>query len=554
MDRREFLGRTGALCGMAALGMDASHAEAGRAKAPYKLLYNNDCTNIMTCVSPYHAKGEAITTAMIQATVDEAAGVDAHLLMPGMGWVPWWKSAVLPIERQHAWFKEHYGIEPKNSYHDYLLAGGDIVQVFVDRCRERGQAPFISFRLNDGHHLERLENPSPFNVQSLTQFYVEHPEYRIGPDIRDWYQHVQNWAIPEVRDYKFAFIRELCENYDLDGFELDFMRHPSYFNVAETTPEERAAVMTGFVRRVRALLDRTAKPGQRRWLSARVPCWLDTCGALGIDLAAMYAAGLDMVNVSPFYFTRQYHDLAQIRPLVPEAALYLEMTHAATAGPAVGKGYDNFSFRRANEHILYTTARLAYEAGADGVSFFNFVYYREHGTPNRGPFNEPPFYTFPHLKDPAWLAQQPQWYYLGEDWNNPRREGWQLKRKFEPGASHTFTMRCAPAPGLADGTFRIMTGDKQNGCAWKATLNGVELTPIAQTSSSSSSSSLLPSNFTLQTSNFSNGGLGQPDQYACFACPLSAVQPGGNAIALTLETGGPVTVTYMDLTLPRGTG
>ena len=27
------------------------------------------------------------------ATVDEAVGVDAHMLQPGMGWVPWWKAS-----------------------------------------------------------------------------------------------------------------------------------------------------------------------------------------------------------------------------------------------------------------------------------------------------------------------------------------------------------------------------------------------------------------------------------------------------------------------------
>jgi len=35
---------------------------------------------------------------------------------------------------------------------------------------------------------------------------------------------VQNFAEPAVRAQKLALIRELRENYDLDGLELDFLR------------------------------------------------------------------------------------------------------------------------------------------------------------------------------------------------------------------------------------------------------------------------------------------------------------------------------------------
>jgi uncharacterized lipoprotein YddW (UPF0748 family) len=35
--------------------------------------------------------------------------------------------------------------------------------------------------------------------------------------------------IPEVRDYYFSILRELCTNYDVDGVELDFQRYPKFF-------------------------------------------------------------------------------------------------------------------------------------------------------------------------------------------------------------------------------------------------------------------------------------------------------------------------------------
>ena len=157
-----------------------------------------------------------------------------------------------------------------------------------------------------------------------------------------------NWAEPEVRDYKFGFIRELCENYDIEGFELDFMRHFSFFRLDETTGEERCRIMTGFVRRVRELLDRTAKPGRRRRLCVRVPAFLVAHDRLGVDLRQWVAAGVDMANLSYSFFTEQQGDFAEIRRMIPDAAVYVEMCHTTFTGKIVvkGKAYDNFTYRR----------------------------------------------------------------------------------------------------------------------------------------------------------------------------------------------------------------
>ena len=73
--------------------------------------------------------------------------------------------------------------------------------------------------------------------------------------------------------------------------------------------------------------------GRRRWLCARVPCYLAAYDALGLDLPALVAAGLDMVNLSASYFTLQQTDLAAVRRLVPQAAVYLELCHTIWNGP-----------------------------------------------------------------------------------------------------------------------------------------------------------------------------------------------------------------------------
>ncbi len=57
--------------------------------------------------------------------------------------------------------------------------------------------------------------------------------------------------------------------------------------------------------------------------------------------------------------------------------------------------------------------------GADGISVFNFAYYREHGTPDGGPFGEPPFDALKKMRDAELLARAPHHWFLAPGWNNP---------------------------------------------------------------------------------------------------------------------------------------
>ena len=160
-------------------------------KAPFKLLYNNDCTNILSCASPFHARGERFHPRMIEASVDEiaGAGVDASLLSPDLGWVPWWPSKVYPDHYQ--WYEKQRGKPLQQGSFEYFVRhGGDVVQIFVDRCLHHQIAPFITYRLNDSHFcgLKGLEGFRP-------RFYVEHPEYQLWPG------RTHNWIFPQVRQY-----------------------------------------------------------------------------------------------------------------------------------------------------------------------------------------------------------------------------------------------------------------------------------------------------------------------------------------------------------------
>ena len=126
-----------------------------RPRAPFKTLYSNDTTNITSCISPYHELGQPISDERLRATIDEARGVDVHMLQPGLGWIPWWQSEVYSASDHYGYYQREYGQKP-NSFGRYLLSGGDLVHTFVEHCRKKGVVPFISDRLNDCHHSREL--------------------------------------------------------------------------------------------------------------------------------------------------------------------------------------------------------------------------------------------------------------------------------------------------------------------------------------------------------------------------------------------------------------
>ncbi len=539
MNRRQFIGTSAGFTLVAANGLRA--AAPPRGKPPFRLIYSNDTTNITSCTSPFHRKGEPFRREMLEATVDEVAGtgVDAHFLQPGLGMVPMWPSKVLPLAEHYAWIQERYGQAP-DSFGKFVLSGGDVVQVFIDRCRQRRQAPFISFRLNDAHHKEFVDpkpgtKPGSGIGMSVTRFYAENPEYRIQPGSLRGVDLVQNWAVPAVREQKFALLRELCENYDLDGLELDFLRFYSFFRTEQTSREQRCAIITGFVREVRALLDRTARDGRRRWLCARVPCYLSPLDFLGLDLPALVGAGLDMVNASAHYFTTQQHDLAAIRRKVHGAALYFEMCHSTWNGTKLSEGYDVFPFRRATREQLHTAAHLAYARGADGMSLFNFAYYREHGGAGRGPFAEPPFDALKDLREAASLAARPQHWFCAAGWRAPGAKPTQVPRAITAGKPAPFTLDLAPPTGgwKEDGRLRIQGAQSLGNAHWRATCNGAEL------NATDDRSEPFPNPYPSL--------LGKPDELRAWEVPARLLRDGANRIELTTESGGPSTLVFLDL-------
>jgi Glycosyl hydrolase-like 10 len=182
--------------------------------------------------------------------------------------------------------------------------GQDSVAVVIEHGHRAGLDVFVSMRINDGSDC-RL--PGGLDDVNMSPVRRNHPEWLLWEDAfihpsvtarqRDHSRFAFNFLLPEVRGYTFALIKEAIDNYDLDGFDLDFCRQPSLFKASEAGSAE--AVIIDLLKQIRSALNvKSSQVGRKLFLSMRVPPDLEANRRAGLDVAAWIKMGLaDIVIV-----------------------------------------------------------------------------------------------------------------------------------------------------------------------------------------------------------------------------------------------------------------
>ena len=251
----------------------------------YRFIYNNDGTYILS--NSLHG-GRPITVDDVKDYVDIVAGtpvttyaVCSNSLMPYYE-SRYERSMGVLSEGQHDTGEISHA-ENVSVYGESILRlreqGTDIVEICLDRAREQGMEAFITMRMNDLH----FNDPSVHNPLQQSDFWLEHPEYYVGKHPGWHADGALNFAHEEVRHYKLNFIKELCERFDLDGLELDFMRFPVYFPYGRG--KEFCDIMTDFVTEARDITDEIGRiRGRDILLCVRIPADLTYCLYKGFDI------------------------------------------------------------------------------------------------------------------------------------------------------------------------------------------------------------------------------------------------------------------------------
>ncbi|TWU25260.1 hypothetical protein Pla52o_15580 [Novipirellula galeiformis] len=216
-------------------------------------------------------------------------------------------------------FKTKEGLFSKNLIEKMLAAGTDPLKVMADFGKQNEIEIFWSFRMNDTHDAG-LSGYGPIMLRA-NPLKLEHPDWLIGtpksrPKFGGW--SAVDYTRPEIRDLAVSYVEEVCQNYDINGIELDFFRHPVFFKRAAQsgTPctEEERALMTEMIRRMRKV---TEVEGQRRkkpiLLSVRVPDSVAYCRDSGLDIENWLGEELiDLMTVSGYFQLRPWEDSVEL--------------------------------------------------------------------------------------------------------------------------------------------------------------------------------------------------------------------------------------------------
>ena len=388
--------------------------------------------------------------------------------------------------------------------------GIDPLTVFAKRAREQGIRFIASLRMNDGHfaYYHGPKGEGPWHCNWTSEFWKQNQDLLLAGEYV-YIQHLFDYAKEGTRAFRLAQIEEVCRNYDVDGFELDFVRHPHFFKTGESG--RCADRMTDLVRNVRKMMnDVGAQKGKRLTLMAVVPRTIRGCELLGLDVRAWVRDRLvDAVVPKSFIDFDQHLPVAEWAALVDghEVELYPCFEHGDTIQ----------TFRAA--------AAKYYRDGATGLYFYN---YWSFGLP----YNPLGRQILTELADEAHLVDQDKHYALmgggpcpmSAPFEEPEPPVTQVPRRLEPKGSLFFALdiaddvKAAAARGaLRDVTLRVVTDRKAAKLAvW---FNGQSLEPVA------------------------NGN--DDTVYDAVVAPLDVVNPGlSNLNTLRMEHAGnePVTI------------
>ena len=216
--------------------------------------------------------------------------------------------------------------------------------------------------MNDTHYTQGYSS-----AHAVTEFTLEHPDWCIRNAAGNIIGGM-NYAIPEVREHRLAIMREQVEEYDLDGLELDFLRHAPFFD--RERARENAPLMTRFVGKIRNVINEVARQKNRTRpiLGARVPVTLEMCAAEGLALECWLDEGLlDYICPSDHGradFNIPAEDFVQI--VAGSDCRILPTVHQAVLAQ-----YDKERVMTLEKYRGF--ANNMFQFGADGISTFNFM-------------------------------------------------------------------------------------------------------------------------------------------------------------------------------------
>ncbi|MEI3003411.1 MAG: hypothetical protein V8T87_02130 [Victivallales bacterium] len=227
-----------------------------------------------------------------------------------------------------------------------------------------GMESFWSMRMNDCH--DAFQGCEDLFLHSKVSGHLfgtagKRPPYGFWSGI--------DYGRREVRETAEKLIEEVLGKYEIDGIDLDFCRHWTFFRSAtegrEPSQEELDA-LTQMMRNIRRAADRAGTGRSRPILIlVRVLDSVEACRAQGIDLERWCAESLVDLVAGGSEIRLNEPEYRRLARKYPNVKFYMVQTEAQMSGqhPVLLRNRSVLNFRG--------QAAAAYEGGVHGVYSFN---------------------------------------------------------------------------------------------------------------------------------------------------------------------------------------
>ena len=276
-------------------------ARRAAVERPRRVIFNNDGDDL------FHLAGPATPEKFLSVRTDHAAGtmVDSVFYFSRRPISPLYTGAVTS--------------EPlAGRLRDLARHDTDDLRLVIEASRKQGVEVFWSMRMNDIH-----DNAKP--ESEIAQWKRDHRHLLMGrpgdkerfppSDPRSIWTFV-DYAHPEVRDLMVETFKEVLTGYDVDGVDLDFLRHPAFFpetRLFKPVAQPHLEMMSKMVGRIRAeVLAASRRKGRPILMSVRVLPTLAQNRYFGFDVEQWARRGyLDLIVVGGGYdpFTMPAKDM-----------------------------------------------------------------------------------------------------------------------------------------------------------------------------------------------------------------------------------------------------
>ncbi len=255
----------------------------------------------------------------------------------------------------------HRTIIGENFTNDFLGSlyrkGTDPLQLVIDKVRNYDKQVFFSLRMNDAHD-STVQEIFPIWKKKYSRYLMglSGEEFSFGGN--RW--SAMNYEFEDVRIYILSLLEEVIHNYEVNGIELDFFRHPVFFKnqmIGDDATIEQLELMNKLLEEISLLIHQN-----NLRLAIRIPDSLTVCYKIGLDVNTWLCnQWVDITTLSGYFHLEPWSNIKLLKEVF-NTQIYACLSRSRL------KYFDN---KTLPEEFWRGEGIMAKDAGADGLYTFN---------------------------------------------------------------------------------------------------------------------------------------------------------------------------------------